>query len=97
MTYLKMSDWEILDFDKSTRKNKKYMVAFKNKKDNTNIKILHFGAKGYEQYFDSTPLSLYTHLNHNDEERRKNYVSRHKGFIKKGYYSPGWLSMKYLW
>jgi hypothetical protein len=38
---------------------------------------IHFGDNRYEQYKDSTPLKLYSHLNHGDKVRRRNYFIRH--------------------
>ncbi len=70
----------------STKKFKKYDV-FKNKKY-----YLSFGDKRYAQYFDK--LGHYSHLNHNDKERRRLYYARH-GEAKK--YSAKWFSHKYLW
>ncbi len=76
--------------------NKKYkVVIYKSKKK---WKTIQFGDNRYEQYRDSTPLKLYSHLDHLDKKRRKNYKARHgkKGFqnIK---YTPAWFSWNYLW
>ena len=60
------------------------------------IKI-NFGDTRYEHYEDKTPLKIYSNLDHDDKERRKKFRARHKGFIKKGYYSPAYFSYKYLW
>lgn len=73
---------------KSTRQFKKYMVKVGNK-------WIHFGDTRYQQYKDSTPLKLYTHLNHNDKERRKRYYQRH-GHTKNKNSAKYW-SNKYLW
>ncbi len=40
-------------------------------------KWVHFGNINYQHYFDSTPLKLYTHLNHGDKKRREAYRKRH--------------------
>ena len=61
----------MVEFKKSNRKNKKYMV-------NINNKWIHFGDIRYQHYKDSTPLKLYTHLDHNDPARRKRYRQRHE-------------------
>lgn len=58
-----------LEFLRSTRKGKKYMVKVGNK-------TVHFGALGYQQYHDK--IGLYSSLNHNDPARRKLYRARHK-------------------
>jgi len=89
-------------FEKSTRKGKKYMTRYKGK-------LIHFGAlksdgKGYQQYRDRTGLGLYSHLDHNDPERRKKYRERH-GKIKlkdgtlayKNKEQPAHYSYFYLW
>ena len=86
------------EFKKSTRKGKKYMVKTKSGK------WLHFGSSEMQQYKDSTGLGLYTHLNHNNKERRKRYLARAKGIKnKKGELtwnnpeSANYFSVKFLW
>lgn len=59
-------------------------------------KTLQFGDKRYEQYKDSTPLKLYTRLNHGDKERRRLYKCRHEG-NRHTKFTPGWFADKYLW
>jgi hypothetical protein len=89
--------------------DKKYTARIMNKKTKK-IRHIHFGAKGYEQYKDSTPLGLYSSKNHGTKKRRDNYFSRHSGGIKnkkkalakeirksKGIYNAKILSHKYLW
>ena len=39
-----------------------------------NDKWIHFGDSRYEQFRDSTPLKLYSYLDHKDKERRRNYL-----------------------
>lgn len=73
----------------SPTKNKKYRVIL-----NTG-RIVDFGDKRHAQYRDSTPLKAYSHLNHNDKERRDRYYARHKIDYPK--YSADWLSKTYLW
>ena len=73
------------DFQKSTRKHKKYMVKVGNR-------TVHFGDTRYFHYHDK--IGLYKHLNHGDKERRKRYYARHGKAVK---YSPKWFSHKYLW
>ena len=97
---------KIIKFEKSKRKGKKYMVIVENKKTGKH-RTLHFGATGYEQFKDSTPLKLYSKGNHGDPKRRRNYFNRHSGTpnkrdaVKKesrsGLYSPKLLSHIYLW
>ena len=74
---------------KSTRKHKKYMVIFNDKRP-----PVHFGDNRYQQYKDSTPLKLYARLNHGDMERRKRYYPRHG---KAKLHSAKYFSHKYLW
>ena len=50
---------------KSTRQFKKYMAVFDDGRPS-----VHFGDNRYEQYRDSTPLKLYSHLDHNDNTRK---------------------------
>lgn len=91
-----MSKYEI---KKSTRKNKKYDVLKDGKY------LLSFGDSRYEHFKDSTPIKAYSNLNHNDTERRKNYLARHhKGVTNKTEAlkqvdpeSAKWWSTKYLW
>jgi len=61
-------------------------------------KTVQFGAKGYQQYQDSTPLKLYSSEDHLDESRRDNYRARHgaQGY-QENQYSPAWFSWNYLW
>lgn len=71
-------------------------------------KKVHFGHRDYEHYKDSVPKRLgggvWSHKNHGDRERRKNYRKRHGGMmckdgtkcIKKRY-SPAWFSYYFLW
>ena len=89
--------------------DKKYTARIIHKKTRK-IRHIHFGAKGYQQYKDSTPLKLYSSKNHGTKKRRDNYFSRHSGGIKnkkkalakeirksKGLYNAKILSHKYLW
>ena len=98
----------IIKFGKSKRKGKKYSAVVENNKTKKR-RIIHFGATGYQQYKDSTPLGLYTKHNHGDINRMKNYFNRHSGtknrkkaikkekYKSRGLYNPKILSHKYLW
>jgi alpha-D-ribose 1-methylphosphonate 5-triphosphate diphosphatase PhnM len=86
-----------LNFKKSTRKYKKYMVKH-------NDKWIHFGDTRYQHFRDTTKLKLYSNLDHNDNERRYRYLKRAKKIInKKGELtwndpnSANYYSVKYLW
>ena len=76
-------------FAKSSRKGKKYKAIFPGK-------VIHFGATGYQQFKDRTGLGLYTHKDHGDIARRKNFWKRH-GCAQKPTKTAGGLSCKYLW
>ena len=67
---------EVSSIRKSTQKNKLYMadVVYNGK----SYKNQHFGDDRYQHYKDSTPLKLYSYLNHNDLDRRRLFHSRNK-------------------
>ena len=82
--------------------DKKYTAIF------PSGKRISFGHKDYQHYKDSVPRRLgggiWTHKNHNDSERRRNYRKRHGGMkCKDGQlcykikYSPSWFSYYFLW
>ena len=93
---------ELYKIFKSTSKNKKYSVYVKG--DNAKTKLIHFGDTRYQQYKDTTPLKLYSDLNHNDTIRRNRYLQRAKGIKDKqgnltwkDKNSANYYSVKYLW
>ena len=98
----------IVEFIKPTVKGKKYTAIIENLKTKKRHKI-SFGAIGYQQFKDSTPLKLYKNMNHDDPKRRRNYFNRHSGIptkdaaVKKelkkshGRYNAKILSHIYLW
>jgi hypothetical protein len=79
---------------KSTRLNKKYDI-YKKLPDGTYKYYLSFGDNRYQQYFDSTPLKAYSHLNNNDDKRLQAYYKRHG--LNKSKSSAKYWSNKYLW
>ena len=83
---------QISGLKKSNHINKKYMVDTVkwNGKVYNNV---HFGDKRYQQFKDSTPLKLYSNLDHNDTNRRRLYHLRHKNDTG----PAGALSKFYLW
>lgn len=87
--------YNLLKFEVSKKKNKKYNAVLVNKKNNNVVRV-PFGDKRYEQYFDAA-LGYYSKKNHLDPERRRLYRIRHDKDLKKGYYSPGFFSYFYLW
>ena len=98
MVYLKMKLFKVNNIYKSPIKHKKYRVSLVHKRNGT-VRTMDFGGdpKRYEHFKDKTPIKLYSHLDHNDKVRRRSYKKRHQIHIKKGYYSPSFFSMKYLW
>tara|TARA_B100000401_G_scaffold13265_1_gene8338 strand:+ start:1833 stop:2378 length:546 start_codon:yes stop_codon:yes gene_type:complete len=73
---------------KSNRKHKKYMVL-------TKKGVIHFGDNRYQQYKDK--IGIYSHLDHNDKERRKRYYDRHGDKNTKNKESAKYWSHKILW
>jgi len=55
----------LIDFKKSTRPTKKYMVIFENDKQRT--KTIHFGNAGSDDYIKTK-----------DDTKKENYIKRHK-------------------
>lgn len=96
MVYYKKTDYKLLGYRKSKRKNAKYDAVLQNKKTKKTYKV-PFGDNRYENYRDLTGLNFYPHLLHGDKKRRKLYRARHKKDIKAGYYSPGYFSYFVLW
>lgn len=84
---------------KSDKKGKKLMtIVDVDGKDKT----IHFGNTAYQHFKDKT--GIWKKLDHNDKERRKNYLSRSGGIKnKKGQLtkdlpsSSNWHSRKILW
>jgi hypothetical protein len=83
-----------IGFEKSSTKNKKYDAILKNKETGRTKKV-PFGDSRYQQFYDSTGLNLYTHLNHGDKARRRLYYDRHG--MTAPLYSSKWFSHKFLW
>jgi hypothetical protein len=78
---------------RSKTSNKKYSVYVKS--ESGGVKLIHFGDKNYEHYKDK--IGLYSHLDHNDKERRKNYRERHSNDNINDKNTPGWWSWYKLW
>lgn len=74
---------ELIQFEKSPAKGKKYMVVLEQDKVK---KTVHFGADGYSDY-----------TMHNDKKRRENYRSRHKNDHINDPYKAGSWSWHVLW
>ena len=99
---------KIIKFEKSKRNGKKYTAYVQDKKTKQ-IRKIHFGATGYQQFKDSTGKGVYSKLNHGDPKRKQRYFLRHSGTRNRKeaitkekkrynyYYSPKILSHIYLW
>ena len=96
MSYFPKNNFNLVNFEKSKTKNKKYDAILQNK-ENKKLMRVPFGDSRFQHFKDKTGLGLYSHLNHLDKSRQKNYIARHSVYIKEGYFSPGYFSMKYLW
>jgi hypothetical protein len=81
----------LLTIEKSPAKFKKYRADVL--LDGVKYTGVDFGDTRYEHFKDSTPLKLYSHLDHNDTKRLHNFYLRHKN--NNGV--AGLLSKKYLW
>jgi hypothetical protein len=93
-SYYPMADWKVIGIVPSKARFKKYTAVLSSGKRTIS---LNFGDSRYPQYKDSTGVGKFSHLDHGDTKRRANYKARHSGYIRKGYYSPGFFSLKYLW
>jgi hypothetical protein len=74
--------------ERSAAAHKKYVAIL------SNGRRVHFGDTRYQQYRDSTPLQLYSHLDHGDPKRRASFLSRMGKAVP---YSANWFAQKYLW
>ena len=88
-------NYVFVGFEHSKRKNKKYDAILFNA-DTGRYKRIPFGDSRYQQYKDSTGLGKYSHLDHNDNSRRKSYRERHKHTYSKTL-SPSYFAYYYLW
>jgi len=85
--------WDIVDFKKSIKPNKKLTAILKN---GDQIKEIHFGQRGSSTFRDLTNKT--NDPKHYDKKKREAYRARHKGEgddTRK--YSAGWLSFHILW
>ena len=89
-------------------KGKKYTAVIRTHEGHT--RRINFGARGYEQFRDSTGMRLYSYNDHGDPKRRAAYFSRHSGGLTDkqsaiqreielsgGLYNAKILSHKFLW
>jgi hypothetical protein len=96
MVYYSMNSHTFLKNEKAISKGKKYTALIQNN-ESGKIKKINYGSSINQQYEDKTGLGMYTHKNHKDKDKRENYKKRHNVYIKQGFFSPGYFSMKYLW
>jgi len=96
MTYYKKSEYKLIGFEKSNRKNAMYNGVLERKTDKKIVRV-PFGSTEYQNYHDLTGLNLYPHLIHGDDKRRRLYKIRHQKDLKSGYYSAGFFSLNFLW
>jgi hypothetical protein len=96
MSYFSKKDYDFVRFEKSKVKNKMYTAVLINKKTGR-TKRINFGDSNMANFHDKTGLNLYPHLIHGDDRRRANFRARHKGYLKKDYYSPSAFSYYFLW
>lgn len=75
---------------KITPKDKKYSAY------TPKGKLIHFGARSYDQYKDRA-LGLYKAQDHKDKVRRKNYRTRHRSDYHNNPEYPGYYSWNFLW
>ena len=75
------------EFTISKNKKKKYDVVVNGKK-------ISFGSRDHQQFFDK--IGAYSHLNHNDENRRRLFKSRFEK-TRNVIMSPSWFSDQFLW
>ena len=85
--------YSLLGYEINKGKKAKYDAILKNKKTGE-LKRIPFGQKGYEQFKDQ--LGHYSHLDHNDEKRRDNWIKRHKRNLDYKF-SSAWFSHQCLW
>ena len=99
MPYYPKSNFRLLGFQKSNKKNKMYDALIMNKHlQNINkVIFIPFGDKNYQNYHDLTGLNKYPNLIHGEEKRRNAYRARAKHNLKDGYFSPSYFSYFYLW
>ncbi len=89
------NNYILIGFQRSSTKNKKYDAILRNKLT-MKIKKVPFGDLRYQHFKDRTPLKLYSYLDHNDVNRRRNYMLRHQNDINNKF-SSGYFAAKYLW
>jgi hypothetical protein len=95
-TYYSKKEYDHIGFEKAKAKGKMYNALLRRKSDKRIIRV-PFGANNMENYQDKTGLNAYPHLIHGDKKRRASFRARHRGYLKDGYFSPGFFSYFFLW
>lgn len=82
-------------FERSKKTGKKYDAIIEDCKTRKTQRI-PFGNIQLSHYQDTTGLKIYSHLDHHDEKKRKDYLEAYKktNSLK---YSSSWYSYIYLW
>lgn len=86
--------YKFTGFEISTTCGKKYDALMQHKQTGK-VKRVPFGDLRYE-HFNDRALGLFSHLNHNDPERRRLYKKRHAGENEKKY-TAGYFAWRFLW
>jgi hypothetical protein len=91
---------EVINIEISNKKDKKYAITVKY---DGITKTLHYGNSDYQQYHDRTPIGAFSSSDHNDEGRRKSYLSRSSkitnkyGLAANDPFSPNRYAIITLW
>jgi len=87
-------EYRLSHFEKSNTKGKKYdaiLLHISGKQ-----KRVSFGDINSQHFKDTTPSKLYSHLDHNDKERRRLFRLRHNENAKYKF-SSAYFAFNYLW
>ncbi len=92
---------DTLEFEKGTGHKKYKVTIYRNKKK---YKTVQFGSVSHKHYKDTTPLKLYSDMDHYDLERKARYRKRASKIKNKNgkytytiKYTPNWFSYNFLW
>ena len=94
--YYPKTEYRLVRYEKSRRKEKMYDAILKNKQTGRETRV-PFGDNTMQNYHDKKGLNLYPHLIHGNKKRRENYRKRAGGKVKEEYYSPSYFSFYVLW
>jgi hypothetical protein len=88
-------EYKFIGFEVSKRKDKKYNAILQHKTSGRYKKV-PFGDTAYQHYKDTTGLGAFSHLDHEDKERRRLYKLRHQK-TKDNKFSSSFFAWHYLW